>query len=230
MASETTNIESYSARVAQAPPTDIGRGRFYRRTGKSWLDLALAIVMAPAVVPLILLLWLFTRCDSGPGFYVQSRVGRGGRVFRCYKLRTMVVDADHRLAELCAQDPERAREWRENQKLADDPRITRLGRFLRATSLDELPQYFNVLKGDMSFVGPRPYMLDQHDMYRAAGGTAYGRMRPGITGPWQLDGRGETPFADRVGFDEAYYRAQSLRGDLRMLLRTIGVVLNRTGT
>ena len=208
---------------------DIHGNRVYARFVKRPFDFVLALVSLPVCLPAIAVLWLLVRLDGGAGFFAQARVGRGGRVFTCWKLRTMVPDAERVLDDLCARDPEAAREWETNQKLAKDPRITRVGAFLRATSLDELPQIWNVLKGDMSLVGPRPFMTCQEEQYRDGGGEAYFRLRPGITGPWQIDGRGATAFVDRVRFDAAYWEGLSLRQDLRLLLRTIGVVLGRTG-
>lgn len=205
------------------------RQRLYARFLKRPLDLALALLALPVCLPAIALLWALVRLEGGPGFFSQARVGRGGRVFACWKLRTMVPEAEKVLAELCARDPQAAREWQTNQKLARDPRITRIGAVLRATSLDELPQILNVLKGDMSFVGPRPFMTSQERQYREGGGSAYFHLRPGITGPWQIDGRGATAFVDRVRYDTAYWQRLSLAGDLRLLARTVGVVLGRTG-
>lgn len=203
--------------------------RPYRDIGKRTMDLILSGLLLIAILPLLAVLIPLARRDGGPGFYTQPRVGRDGKEFQCYKLRTMVVDAEALLKRMCDEDPELAREWHENQKLADDPRITKAGRFLRATSLDELPQIFNVIKGDMSLVGPRPFMPDQNDLYWQAGGRAYYDVRPGITGPWQVEGRGQTSFVSRVGFDERYLHRLSLRGDLGYLVKTIGVVLQRTG-
>ena len=206
------------------------RPTFYEAKGKRVFDLVMALAMLPVVLPLIALCWLLVRLDGGPGFYAQPRVGRDGKVFRCWKLRTMVVDAEAALKRLCERNPAIAREWRVKQKLARDPRITRIGRFLRATSLDELPQFFNVLMGDMSFVGPRPFMTDQTRIYLEAGGLSYFRMRPGITGHWQVYGRGVTSFAGRVDYDDSYYRAISPVEDLRLMIKTAGVVFKRTGT
>lgn len=203
--------------------------RIYRFVGKRIFDLAVAAIMLPIVAPLMLVLWLMVRRDGGPGFYAQPRVGRNGREFRCWKLRTMVVDAEKVLADLCASDPTVAAEWNRDQKLANDPRITPVGDFLRKTSLDEVPQFWNVLIGDMSFVGPRPFMSSQDRLYREAGGRAYYWMRPGLTGPWQVEGRGATSFVERIRFDEKYFRNTSMSTDLKLMLRTARVVLDKTG-
>jgi len=177
-------------------------------------------------------LWILTKRDGGPGFYAQTRVGKNGRLFQCWKIRTMVVRAEKVLDDLCKSDPEIAREWQRDQKLENDPRITALGRFLRKTSLDELPQIWDVLRGDMSFVGPRPFMVSQERLYSAAGGRAYFRMRPGISGPWQIDNRGALAtdgFLQRVTYDERYLREQSAANDLLLVLKTLGVIAKRTG-
>lgn len=201
----------------------------YARSGKRLLDVFLSLLMLPVLLPLLLLIWLAIRADGGKPVFTQPRVGRGGKVFKCYKFRSMVPDAENVLAAMCAQNPEIAREWAMFQKLRCDPRITRLGRFLRRTSLDELPQIVNVLKGDMSLVGPRPFLPAQQALYDIEGGTAYYRLRPGITGLWQVMGRGDTTFATRVRFDEAYGKKLSMRADLALILNTATVVVQRTG-
>lgn len=206
-----------------------GRSRYYARVFKRPLDICLAFLLLPVCAPLLLITYVLVRLDGGPGFFRQPRIGRNGRVFYCWKLRTMVMDAERVLIELCERDPAVAAEWHANQKLAKDPRITRFGKFLRASSLDELPQIWNVLIGDMSVVGPRPFLVSQETMYRNGGGTAYFHMRPGITGPWQVSGRGETTFVERVRFDHDYWSTISLRRDLSLILKTARVVLTRTG-
>jgi lipopolysaccharide/colanic/teichoic acid biosynthesis glycosyltransferase len=173
---------------------------------------------------------LLIRRDGGPAFFGQPRIGQNGGVFKFWKLRTMRVDADEVLRRICAEDPAIAAEWEQFQKLKNDPRVTRIGRFLRATSLDEIPQIWNVFIGDMSLVGPRPMLEEQEAMYRAGGGgIGYFGMRPGITGPWQIDGRGTTKFLDRIGYDNHYYETVSLRADVSYIVRTVGVVFQRTG-
>lgn len=205
------------------------RPRGYLGVPKRVFDVAVALAILPVAAPLLAVLWLAVRLDGGPGLFLQDRVGRNGRVFRCWKLRTMAVDAEARLKRLCAADPEIAREWQENQKLANDPRVTRIGRFLRKTSLDELPQLVNILRGDMSVVGPRPFLPEQLPLYVAAGGRAYFYLRPGVTGPWQVEGRGKTRFVDRVSYDEDYFAEASVRTDLRLILETVHVLRHMTG-
>ncbi len=149
---------------------------------KRALDVALVLLAAPLALLIIVLFCPLIMLDGKSPFYTQPRVGRNGRIFRMWKLRSMVADADARLGAYLDANPERRREWDENQKLRDDPRITRVGRIIRKTSIDELPQLWNVLRGEMSMVGPRPMMPDQQAIYP---GTAYYALRPGITGFWQ---------------------------------------------
>lgn len=194
------------------------------------MDVTLIVVALPILVPLMGLLCALVRRDGGPGFFSQDRVGMNGRIFRCWKLRTMVVDAEGALDAMTKADPVVAWEWAVNQKLAKDPRITRIGEILRKTSLDELPQLWNVLMGDMSLIGPRPFMPDQKPLYdEKPGSEAYYQLRPGITGLWQVDARNESTFQSRVTYDRLYAEDLSLRSDLVILKRTVGVVLKRTG-
>lgn len=190
------------------------------------MDIGLVLILAPVAVPLVLLTALATMLDGAAPFFCQSRLGRNGRIFRIVKIRTMVPDAEAKLAEHLAENPAAQAEWAHSQKLDNDPRITPLGRILRTTSLDEVPQLWNVLKGEMSMVGPRPMMVDQRALYP---GQAYFSLRPGITGNWQVSDRGATGFADRARYDDAYVNALSLKTDLRILVRTVGVVLRCTG-
>lgn len=203
------------------------RKGLYRNGAKRFLDIALVLLSAPVTLVVILVLALIVVLDDGHmPFYAQARVGRGGKVFRFWKLRSMVTDAEARLTDHLARDPVARAEWDHSQKLKADPRITRIGRFLRKSSLDELPQLWNVLKGDMSLVGPRPMMPEQQVLYP---GRAYYALRPGITGPWQVSDRNQTSFAARADFDAEYDAALSLKCDLHILLATVGVVLRGTG-
>ena len=198
----------------------------YRRVFKRWVDTVLILLAAPFVLPVILLLGLLVRRDGGPAFYVQDRIGRDGKAFRLWKLRSMVVDADQRLAADLAADPALRAEWDKAQKLKRDPRITAVGRLLRKTSLDELPQLWNVLKGEMSLVGPRPMLPEQRALYP---GRAYYEMRPGLTGPWQISDRNDVSFAGRADFDADYAGRMSLGADLCIIFLTVWVVLRGTG-
>ena len=198
----------------------------YRRFLKRGFD-ALAVLLAlPVVLPVILLLGLLIARDGGPVFYRQDRIGRGGRRFRIWKLRSMVVDAEKRLEEHLARDPAARAEWATTQKLKSDPRITPVGRLIRKSSLDELPQLWNVLKGEMSLVGPRPMMPAQARLYP---GQDYYDLRPGLTGFWQISSRNETTFAGRADYDSDYARRLSLLTDILVLLATVRVVLRGTG-
>ena len=202
------------------------RTGLYRMRLKRALDLALVLAAAPVVLPVVLLLALLAALDGGNPFYFQDRVGRGGKSFRMWKLRSMVVGAEARLEAHLAADPAARAEWDRDQKLKQDPRITLAGRLLRKSSLDELPQLWNVVTGDMSLVGPRPMMPNQRILYP---GTAYYRLRPGITGPWQVSRRNESTFADRALFDRDYERDLSMATDLRLILATVRVLLRATG-
>ena len=222
-------IDSVSVPSFPVRQTSRSGARLYERVFKRLIDTLLVVVSLPIVVPVIAVLALIIRRDGGPAFFEQPRVGLNGEVFPCFKLRTMHVDAEARLAEMCATDPIIAAEWHRDQKLRIDPRITKVGCFLRRSSLDELPQLFNVLRGEMSIVGPRPFLPSQEELYRRAGGRAYYAMRPGITGSWQVAGRGDTRFVDRVGFDDNYHSRLSFKEDLMILLKTVGVVIKSTG-
>jgi len=200
--------------------------RVYPDVCKRWVDVVLVASSAILVVPLVLGLAAIVALDGANPFFRQKRLGRDGRVFTILKLRTMVPDAERVLAEIIESDPSAAREWRAHQKLRDDPRVTRIGAVLRRNSLDELPQLWNVLRGHMSLVGPRPMMPDQRNLYE---GTAYYGLRPGITGLWQVSGRNGNTFASRADFDERYASELSLWLDLKTLVRTIVVVVRGTG-
>jgi undecaprenyl-phosphate galactose phosphotransferase len=162
--------------------------------------------------------------DGGPIFFVQRRVGRAGKEFGCLKFRTMAVDADERLRRWQNENPELYAEYLNTFKLRDDPRITKPGSWLRRTSLDEVPQLINVLIGDMSLVGPRPVVQEELQKFYGSAAELYKRVRPGITGLWQISGRSETTYADRVGFDEWYILNWSLWYDVAILFQTVWVV------
>lgn len=205
---------------------DSKRFQLYRSFFKRAMDVALVLVAVPAIFPIVLVLALIIMRDGGNPFYFQSRIGHGGKPFKMYKLRSMIVDADQKLEEYLSANPCARQEWDYSQKLKDDPRITRLGKMIRGSSLDELPQLWNILIGDMSLVGPRPMMVDQRDLYP---GKAYFKMRPGLTGLWQITDRNESSFADRAEFDDTYYDKLSLATDVGIIYATIGVVIRGTG-
>ncbi|MCA3305958.1 MAG: sugar transferase [Roseomonas sp.] len=196
---------------------------------KRALDIIGAGVGLVLLAPFFLIVALMVRADGGPAFFAHQRVGRGGKLFGCLKFRSMVVDSQARLEALMANDPTARAEWEATRKLKNDPRITPIGRFLRSTSLDELPQLINVLRGEMSLVGPRPVQEAEIDRYYGASAAHYMAVRPGITGLWQVSGRNETSYESRVALDVAYVSRPSLLADLSILLRTPVAVLSRRG-
>jgi len=196
---------------------------------KRALDIIGAGVGLVLLAPFFLIVALMVRADGGPAFFAHQRVGRGGKLFGCLKFRSMVVDSQARLEALLANDPAARAEWEATRKLKNDPRITRIGRFLRSTSLDELPQLINVLRGEMSLVGPRPVQEAEIDRYYGASAAHYMAVRPGITGLWQVSGRSETSYESRVALDVAYVSRPSLLADLSILLRTPVAVVSRRG-
>lgn len=198
----------------------------YRDVFKRVFDVVAVLLAAPVVVPVVAGLAIAVARDGGSPFYAQPRIGKSGRVFRMWKLRSMVRDADAQMKTLLETDQAARAEWDATQKLRNDPRITPLGQLLRRSSLDEIPQLWNVLIGDMSLVGPRPMMVNQRDLYP---GTAYYLLRPGITGYWQTAGRNRTTFRARAEYDTVYEEGLAFTTDLRILMRTVGVVINGTG-
>ena len=215
---------------AQAPVQVALSGKLttqiYGRIVKRWFDLLIVVLAALPVLTVLLILGVIVALDGHAPFYVQDRVGQGGRLFRLFKLRTMVPNADAVLEQTLARDPAARAEWDEFQKLRHDPRITPIGRVLRKASLDELPQLINVAWGDMSIVGPRPIMDNQRDIYP---GTEYYAMRPGITGFWQISVRNDSSFAERAQFDRSYFNAISFVTDLQVIAKTFAVVIKGTG-
>ena len=200
----------------------------YARAGKRALDLTLALMLLPVVLPVILVLAALIRARGTPAFYVHPRVGQHGRRFGCLKLRTMRCDAEAALSRYLERNPEAACEWARSRKLRHDPRVTWLGAVLRRTSLDELPQIWNVLRGDMSFVGPRPVTPEELGLYSDAL-PAYLSLRPGITGLWQVEARTSGCYARRVDCDRTYARGVNIMTDLSILLRTAPVLFTGTG-
>lgn len=198
----------------------------YKSVFKRVLDITLVILAAPFALPLVLLMALLVARDGSSPFFLQRRVGRNGEIFNLVKIRTMVKDAEAKLESYLEANPEARAEWDSTQKLKEDVRITGVGKFLRKSSLDELPQLWNVLRGDMSLVGPRPMMEDQKPLYP---GSAYYALRPGITGLWQISDRNQSTFAARAEFDADYFNSLSLKTDMSILARTVSVVLRCTG-
>ncbi|RZI74940.1 MAG: sugar transferase [Variovorax sp.] len=201
-----------------------------QRAVKRGIDIAGALTFFVLFGPLYLLVAMAVLTGmAGSVHYWQNRLGQGGRAFRFYKFRSMVEDSDAVLARHLAQDATARAQWEKYQKLDKDPRITRVGRVIRKLSLDELPQFFNVLKGDMSLVGPRPCMVRQRSLYGPYW-KHYCHMRPGITGLWQVSGRNRLTYAERVALDRRYASEWSLWLDAKILARTVRVVITGDGS
>ena len=200
--------------------------RFVKRT----VDIIVAIVGIILLIPIttiVCILNLVTK-NKGPIFFVQERIGKDGKTFKMYKFRTMVVNAEEILNRHIKEETEIGKEYIKNKKIHNDPRITKVGRFLRKTSLDEFPQFINVLKGDMSLVGPRPYLIreikDMNDYY-----YYIIKEKPGLTGPWQVSGRSNIGFEDRLELDYKYAIKKSLVNDFIILVKTIAAVFRKEG-
>ncbi len=198
---------------------------FLKRT----VDITASAAALLLLSPVFLVTSLAIRKDSdGPAMFTQKRIGKDGKLFEIYKFRTMVPDADKKLFELLDKDEKAREEYKVNKKLKHDPRITKVGNFLRKTSIDELPQLINVLKGDMSLVGPRPYLpREKKDM-----GDYYNTIiesKPGITGLWQVSGRSNTTFEQRLEFDKEYTENKGFLYDMELLTKTVGVVVKKNG-
>jgi undecaprenyl-phosphate galactose phosphotransferase len=189
-------------------------------------SLCILLVLA---VPLALLALAVRLTSPGPALYGHRRVGRNSREFRCLKFRTMYADADRRLSDILASDPEAKEEWETHRKITNDPRVTPVGRFLRKTSLDELPQLFNVLKGDMSLVGPRPVMQDEIEQHYKEMAELCFSVMPGITGLWQVSGRSDTSYDYRIALDAWYVRNWNLWQDVVILFKTVRAVFRAAG-
>lgn len=189
------------------------------------LALWILVLLAPLMAAVAFLIW---RRDGAPVLFAHYRVGHDGKLFRCMKFRTMYRDAERMLSQLLERDPAARAEWQREQKLLSDPRITPIGHFLRRTSLDELPQLFNVLRGEMSLVGPRPITVGELTRY---GGVRwqYLSVRPGMTGLWQVSGRNNTSYEERVALDRRYVEERSVWMNLQILLKTVKVVVARDG-
>jgi Undecaprenyl-phosphate galactose phosphotransferase WbaP len=197
---------------------------------KRTTDYLISLFLLPFIMPLFLLIAIFIKLTSrGPVIFSQERIGKNGKAFRCYKFRTMYVDAEKRLEALLENNPEAKAEWQKYWKLKNDPRVTPLGRFLRKTSLDELPQIFNVLKGEMSLIGPRPVVKEELQRYYRDNAGLYCLVPPGITGLWQVSGRSNTSYDERVSLDCWYVRNWNLWLDIVILFKTVKVVLKKEG-
>ena len=228
MTVHVTNVANSSAANVDALPVSgptKSKG-IYRSGVKRLVDVVLVLASLPFIAPVLGLIALVIASDGHSPIFRQERVGRDGRRFTIWKFRTMVPNAEVLLETHLSENPEARREWNSKQKLSNDPRCTRIGRALRRTSLDELPQIFNVLFGEMSLIGPRPMLPSQQALYP---GRSYYSLRPGMTGLWQVSKRNETDFAGRAHYDDAYDMSLTAWQDLQILAKTVRVVLRGTG-
>ena len=215
-----------SRRIAAGTLTEgrYGRGRVIERAPKRLFDFTVAasclFLLMPLFVLVAILVWAV---DGGSPFYSHRRLGRGGKTFGCLKFRSMRLNGDAILSRHLAENPAAMAEWTQSRKLKDDPRVTVIGHVLRKTSLDELPQLINILRGEMSLVGPRPIVEAEVEKYGDAA-AAYFAVRPGLTGAWQISGRSDTTYAERVRLDRDYVASRSFTGDIVIILRTVPAV------
>ncbi|HHV6866309.1 TPA: undecaprenyl-phosphate galactose phosphotransferase WbaP, partial [Haemophilus influenzae] len=198
--------------------------RILKRTMDIVGSLAIIIIFSPV----LLYLYFAVKKDGGNAIYGHPRIGRNGKTFNCLKFRSLIVNSKEVLDELLRTDPQARAEWEKDFKLKNDPRITKIGAFIRKTSLDELPQLFNVLKGEMSLVGPRPIVIDELERYEE-NVDYYLMAKPGMTGLWQVSGRNNVDYNTRVYFDSWYVKNWSLWNDIAILFKTVNVVLKRDG-
>jgi len=228
--SGTTDVEFAAIPQDVNAADGVGRRRKPAPVACRILDIMIALAGLLFVAPLMILVAIAIKIqDGGPIFFGHSRIGYQGRAFRCWKFRSMVVDAEARLAALLARDPEARREWDADQKLRRDPRVTLLGRVLRVSSIDELPQLFNVLAGEMSLVGPRPIVTAEVARYGSRF-SHYCSVRPGITGLWQVSGRNDTGYRKRVAMDTIFAKRVSPKLYVALLCATVPAVLCRKGS
>ena len=190
-----------------------------------FVALVLCCLLSPILMVIVFFIW---KIDGAPILFAHYRVGKGGKLFRCWKFRSMRRDSEEVLAELLKTDEAARAEWARDQKLTDDPRITPIGHFLRKSSLDELPQLLNVLKGEMSLVGPRPVTVSELTRYGSVR-WHYVSVSPGMTGLWQVSGRNNTTYGERVDLDRQYVENRSMVGDILILIKTVRVVVFREG-
>lgn len=198
---------------------------------KKIVDIIAGILGTILLVPLIAVVWFIRIClheNDGPLFFEQIRIGKNGKQFRMYKFRTMVMEADEKLYRYLEENPEAKKEYKKYKKLKHDPRITKLGNILRKTSLDEFPQFINVLKGEMSIVGPRPYLFkEKKDM-----GEYYKKIikcKPGLTGIWQVSGRSDVTFQERLNMDIEYLNTRCTKLDIKLILKTFTKIFKKEG-
>lgn len=214
---------------SKAPSRRVGLNSFERLL--KWVfDMISVVVILALFGWLMLVIAVAVRVSGGPGvIYGHLRVGRDGKLFRCYKFRSMVSNSDEVLRHLLETDPEAREQWQRDFKLKNDPRITRIGRFIRKTSLDELPQLWNVVKGEMSIVGPRPVVQAEFDQYYRDAREHYLAVAPGLTGLWQVSGRNDLDYESRVQLDKRYVETWNVFSDFMIVMRTVKVMVARRG-
>ena len=197
---------------------------------KRFIDIIGSIVGIVCLIPLTIIIWIANLImkDNGPIFYTQERIGKNGKIFKMYKYRSMVVGADEKLKEYLEKNEEARKEYAEYKKLKNDPRITKVGAFLRKTSLDEFPQFINILKGEMSLVGPRPYLPREKEEINGFFNYIMS-CKPGLTGFWQVHGRSDVTFTDRLDMDMKYYYNHNLKMDIKILKDTVVNVIKKEG-
>ena len=196
---------------------------------KRVLDVGLIVFFSPFILPVFLILAILVKCTSkGPIFYGHKRIGKNGKVIKCWKFRSMCVDAEDRLQKILDENPEMREQWERERKFENDPRVTKFGKILRKTSLDELPQLINILLGEMSFVGPRPVTEDELEKYGKYKDYVLSVL-PGLSGMWQTSGRSDTSYEDRIMYDTYYIQNWSIWLDLWILIKTVWVVLKGKG-
>lgn len=197
---------------------------------KRIFDISFSSVILVLISPILLFIAFLVSINcKGKIIFSQQRIGRGGKPFQCYKFCTMSPHAEIKLVEILANDPLRRKEWEEKRKLTSDPRVTFIGKFLRKTSLDELPQFWNVIKGDLSIVGPRPVVAEEIQKYFGPKAQKILSIRPGITGPWQVLGRSDLTYSTRISMDEQYVENHSFTQDCWLILKTIPAMIRHRG-
>ncbi len=221
-------MKQFDYALSEAPVVISRSGRPIGGVVKRTFDIVVALVLIVGFAPLLLGCCLLVLTSGRPLLFRHRRVGFGGREFTCLKFRTMAIDAERRLQEHLAKDCIAKLEWQKCHKLQSDPRVTTLGRVMRRSSLDELPQLFNVLKGEMSLVGPRPIVADEVARYQE-NFQHYASSRPGLTGLWQVSGRNNTSYRQRVAYDVEYVRNWSLARDIKIIVVTVAHVLDGAG-
>ena len=224
---ENSNIEDLEVIKQKNKRTSVNKIEAVLKRG---IDILGGICGTLLLIPLTIIIWIANKLakDNGPIFYTQTRIGKDGKLFKMYKYRSMVVGADEILKTYLKENEEARKEYKKYKKLKNDPRITKIGTFLRKTSLDEFPQFINVLKGDMSLVGPRPYLPREREEIN--GFFKYiTSCKPGITGLWQTRGRSNTTFTDRLTMDMEYYHNHSLKQDIKLIYKTVRNVVKKEG-